>query len=98
MNSQHHISTIIINNLKVIKTIAGVTGVRCFKAACFAVRCQGVDLNEPANLNWLYETPVNELDKYGIFAAINPIDGVRFFYLDSNERNEDAKTFGLHLN
>jgi len=88
MNSQH-ISTVIINNIKTIETIAGVYGIRCFKSATALVRAQGVDLHQPANVSWLYNTPVAEMDKHGVFAAVDPFDGTRFFYIDAAMRDED---------
>lgn len=87
--SSQHISTVIINNIKTIEKVAGIYGVRCFKAATALVRAKGVDLHAPANLSWLQQTPVAELDSYGIFAAVDSLDGTRFFYLDAAMRDED---------
>jgi hypothetical protein len=85
-----HISAIMRKHLAVIEMVTGMCGIRCFKSTSLHMRqMYGVELVLPANLSWLTQTPVVELDQHGIFAAVDPFDGTRFFYLDSEMRDED---------
>jgi len=84
-----HISVIVKEILTACDEACGMLGIHNFDSACFSLRCQGVHVYPPANLSWLYETPVAELESYGIFATVDRDDNQRAFYLDAAMRDDD---------
>jgi len=91
MSNNQNSARILKDILTKADKVLGCLGVHNFEDTRFTLLCHDVETEWPDALSWFVLKTVSELESYGIFVSVDPIDNRRAFWLDRDDRDEHQK-------
>lgn len=72
-------------------SVLGCFGIHNFEDTRWSLLCHGVETHWSDDLLHFVKLPVEQLQTFGVFVSVDPIDNRRAFWLDRDDRDEHQK-------